>query len=863
MNSKHVSLFIMIFLVLFASVLNAQNNKTTYATLGNGMKLVLKENHSTPMITSVVFVNAGARYENEKTNGMTHFLEHLLFDGTETRNRLQVTETIEEYGGYINAFTRKDLTAYLVLMPKDYIDTGLAVQSDQLFNSVIPESELPKERKIVIEEIRKSNDVPSTLVDYYFNEVVYEGTPYARTVLGTEDHISNMAREDIVEYYEKYYIPNNMIALIIGDFDTDAMIAKFDSYFGQTEKEKMPKIELVNFLIPEGRNLNETTLPTKNYHVDLAFPAPHYTDHDYYPYYMMVEYMSSGETSPLTKDIVDKGLASSVSAYLETQKDFSLMHVSAVTDSPENARAVVWEIERILGSPEEITPGFKAFNGLIVSKKTQEIYLREKLHYYGFIIAPMMVSTGYEFVETMIDSLETVEPIEIANLSERYFSPIRYIGTLVSPEEKASEQLMTATSSDSRKVTLDNGLEVIIDQSPDSRVFAVNIFGKNRAAMEPAGKDGITDFLNRMLEKGTQEHDKEALAEELSNIGANLTVTDNPYIPYDDRYTSRQYSFIKFETIDDFASRGIDLLAEMLINPALDSAEVAAVKREMAAALGMASGSTYQNARNGFYKAMFGKNHPFSKIPLGTHRTVMVITANDLRAYHEKYYAPNNMIMTICTNLDADWVLDKIRATFGKMDYVAQEEVDIKPPATPEGVVAVNIPMDKEQAYIYLGGPTIGINDPDFAALDVATEILSSRLALELREVQGLAYSVGAGLATAKNFGWFLVSMGTGVENYQVAYDGILGEIRRIQSEPVTEAEIRKARNSIQGSYLTRRLSRINQAYYMTLYEFWGMGYQYGPEYMEKIKNVSIEDIQRAASQYLPSENYFLSTVGL
>jgi len=179
-NLKMISYSLFLIFIFTISLLAEDNNRTTYATLGNGMKLVLKENHSSPMITSVVFVNAGARYENQKTNGITHFLEHLLFNGTNTRDRIELNETITEYGGYINAFTRKDLTAYLVLMPKEYIDIGLDIQSDQLFNSIIPEAELDKERKIVIEEIRKANDVPETLAEYFFNEVVFEGTPYAR-----------------------------------------------------------------------------------------------------------------------------------------------------------------------------------------------------------------------------------------------------------------------------------------------------------------------------------------------------------------------------------------------------------------------------------------------------------------------------------------------------------------------------------------------------------------------------------------------------------------------------------------------------------------------------------------------------------
>ncbi len=135
---------------------------STRVTLDNGMQVILVENHSSPMIASIVFVNAGARYENEFNNGSTHFLEHLLFDGTKTKTQEQLDDAIERHGGYINAFTRKELTGYLVLMPTQYIDYGLDVQSDQLFNSILPDDRFPKERKIVIEEIRQSDDDPTT-----------------------------------------------------------------------------------------------------------------------------------------------------------------------------------------------------------------------------------------------------------------------------------------------------------------------------------------------------------------------------------------------------------------------------------------------------------------------------------------------------------------------------------------------------------------------------------------------------------------------------------------------------------------------------------------------------------------------------
>src|SRR5512139_1808172 len=150
-NRKCLTAFVIMMLTWGAIALAGL--PSTKVTLDNGMQVILVENHSSPMIASIVFVNAGARYENEFNNGSTHFLEHLLFDGTKTKTQEQLDDEIERHGGYINAFTRKELTGYLVLMPTQYIDYGLDVQSDQLFNSILPEDRFPKERKIVIEEI--------------------------------------------------------------------------------------------------------------------------------------------------------------------------------------------------------------------------------------------------------------------------------------------------------------------------------------------------------------------------------------------------------------------------------------------------------------------------------------------------------------------------------------------------------------------------------------------------------------------------------------------------------------------------------------------------------------------------------------
>jgi predicted Zn-dependent peptidase len=206
--------------------------QTESFTLDNGMRVILKENHSSPMVASLVFVKSGSRYEGKFENGITHFLEHLLFDGTTTMSRERLDKSITDLGGYINAFTRKDLTAYLVLLPKQYIDYGMTVQADMLFNSVFPESEMTKERNVVIEEIKKDMDSPSAPSDELFAEAAYGSTLYGRPVLGYKSFIENIDRDAIIAYWKKYYQPGNMETLVIGDFDAAQMKQQVMAIFG-------------------------------------------------------------------------------------------------------------------------------------------------------------------------------------------------------------------------------------------------------------------------------------------------------------------------------------------------------------------------------------------------------------------------------------------------------------------------------------------------------------------------------------------------------------------------------------------------------------------------------------------------------
>ena len=412
----------------------------------------------------------------------------------------------------------------------------------------------------------------------------------------------------------------------------------------------------------------------------------------------------------------------------------------------------------------------------------------------------------------------------------------------------------------SREV-LSNGLTIIIKHNPDSRIFALNILGKNRAVWDKSHQSGITDLVNRMLVKGTEEKNAEEIQAALDDIGAKLKTNDSPYIPYDDRYTWRAYSFIRFETIDEYAEDGLEILYEIIAKPSFDEAELEKIKSKVMGIFGMESGSTYKVCRDLYYSKLF-ENHPLSEKVLGDRRSLSGITSDDLTEYHKKYYTGGNLIISVVSNIEPETVMKWIKKRFGKLPSYNTKNIIMPDAIKAEGIIEISQPMEKEQVYIYLGNIVPGLTSDRAPAIKLAVEILSTRLKLNLREKQGLAYSVGAGVRFLENFGWFTCVMGTGHENFNIARDGILAEINKLKNEPIEQAELDKARNSLWGSMLMRNMSCINQAYNMAYFEFVNVGFDYDSDYKERLDKITVEDVQKAAGQFLDTDNYIQAYVG-
>ncbi|HAP67536.1 MAG TPA: hypothetical protein DCQ99_07100, partial [Nitrospinae bacterium] len=200
---KYISfIFTLIFLLWGKDLpaVTAQNIK-----LSNGFEVILIENHQSPVISCVVTVKTGASNEDFSNSGVSHMLEHLLFNGTGKRTQEELYRETDFYGIYNNAHTDMDYTNYIVLVEKSHIEKALDIQSDMLFNSIFPENKFEKEKGIILNEIARDVSEPSSFEDELFNLRFFNGTPYNLPVIGLPETIKNISREQVKEYYERYY----------------------------------------------------------------------------------------------------------------------------------------------------------------------------------------------------------------------------------------------------------------------------------------------------------------------------------------------------------------------------------------------------------------------------------------------------------------------------------------------------------------------------------------------------------------------------------------------------------------------------------------------------------------------------------
>jgi len=296
--------------------------------LKNGTRIVTEE---IPYVNSVsigIWVKAGSRYENPDNNGVSHFIEHMLFKGTEKRSAKEIATAIDKIGGQLNAFTSKESTCFYAKVLDTHFDIALDVLSDMYFNSVFAEEEIEKEKGVVLEEINMYEDSPEDLVHDLFSQAVWSGNPLGMPILGTEQSLEKLNRESIMSYFNSHYTPCNTVISVVGNIKHNDAVNRIREYFEKAEKREAGNSGIVKPVFEPEVTLKSKS--TEQVHLCIGFNGVDMNSKSLYPMLVFNNVFGGAMSSRLFQKIrEERGLAYSVFSYPSSFEDCGLFSIYA------------------------------------------------------------------------------------------------------------------------------------------------------------------------------------------------------------------------------------------------------------------------------------------------------------------------------------------------------------------------------------------------------------------------------------------------------------------------------------------------------------------------------------------------------
>ncbi|MFQ5515101.1 MAG: M16 family metallopeptidase [Myxococcota bacterium] len=826
-------------------------------TLDNGLEVVLIEDHSAPVVALNIWVRVGSADERPEEGGMAHVFEHMLFKGTKRRAVGEIAATVEAAGGNINAFTSFDMTVYHITMASRDAAVGIDVLADAVQHSTFDPTELAREEEVVLEEIRRSKDSPQRELSQAVFSLAYRAHPYRLPVIGTEEQVESFTREQLLDFYHRWYVPNNMTFVAVGDLDPEATLEQIRAAFAEAK----PRRDLEHARMPEPpqeaphsavvrRDFEQTLL-------GLAYPITAFRAADT-PYLdLLSQILGGGESSRLYRNVKDRlETVHTIGSSAYTPLDPGLLLIDAAVD-PEGIEsgleAVAREIQRLRAfGPSEVELERARVNLLasqVYEKETMQGQAR-KLGYYETL------GGGLEAEAEYLDRIKRATPEDIERVARTYLAPDRVNVVTLLPQKARpdlSEDALLASfrMAASRRpapqgakiaesifrYTLPNGLRVIVKPNPTIPLVSLRIAFLGGQLVETEQTQGLSSFLADLLERGTEQRSAAQLAAEIEGIAGSL-----------EGFSGRNSFGLSAEFLSESLDTGLELFTDVLLHPAFDALELEKLRTERLAELKRREDHLSHKAFELFSHALFG-DHPYGLQLLGTQESVSHFEREALRHYYERYARPRNGVLAIVGDVDPDAFVEVLSARLA--EWPDDRPVTLAPrpePPEPDAPRRAELEKGKAQVHLVLGFPGLALDDPDLPALEVLTQILSGqggRLFLELRDRRSLAYSVSAFSIEGVDEGAFGVYIASAPDKLDESLAGLERELARLSEQPVSAEELSRAKGYLIGSHAVALQRFATQASQLSLNELYGLGATHHLEYAKRIDAVELSDVER------------------
>jgi predicted Zn-dependent peptidase len=857
-------------------------------SLPSGAKAVLWPQPGSGTVLVTVAVPAGSQDEPAGNGGLSHYLEHLLFDGFDTLDERGVTESFERLSAYMNAFTREQATVFFALVPRDRAVPAAELMAGMLTRSTIGPEVFDKERKVILEELAKDHASPSGLREEALRSVLWGGTPLAHPVGGTEASVAATDRETVVDYWRRHYRPDGFRVLVTGDLPIEGL-EEVLAPFVELERAGAPPIRpdplrwpgwgewagadvpaapqtggMPGMGMPGGHGMGGRSGPPSGGTLAVVVAAPDRLSTAGTEIDVLARWLESAE-GPLASVLVP-GLAGEVSAARLPRQPRDLIEIrveaSAGVGAGELLAQTLGALVAAADGPDDV-----AADQIQDAWAADRALNDQRLHYAAVFYGEALAASRGGLAEAL-QPLEVPAP-DLRTAATLMFSDPRgrtraaWLGSggpegrepLPEParvDVTPPRSVLEAGPLESRVVTLDNGVVVGILPELGSAVFGIHLLVADRALAEPAELPGIADLVHRLLPGGTVLGGRSELERRISRSGFEVKAADSPAIPFDDRYHVPDFSYVRMEGPAAGLGSALEMLAEMVRQPAWDDdGWREAVAGHDASRAADNAGS--ERAEQLFMRTLLGPDHPLARPVSGPAEAPTPSPEEVLslwQSWPDGYFRPDHLVVTVASPLPADQTVMLVRDVFSG-GPAASPRRGPYPPAVAATDREVTVDAGPAPQVTVLWGRAVEVAAADRAALLVAMEALSDRMTAGIREREGLAYRLGASVRHLPDGRWIVAArVGTRPDNARRVADLVNELVEELGAAPPTADDLDRLSARRQRTRMLRTLSAASRAYRVGRAIFEGSG---SPLAVDEaaLAAVSPADVQHAVSTYL------------
>jgi len=417
-------LLLLLVLAVGGAAAQSSGDRVVAATLDNGLRVLLQEDHRSPIVSFQMWYRVGSRNESRGATGIAHFLEHMMFKGTPTHGQGQFARLVEQNGGQDNAFTSQDVTSYYVNIAADKIDLVIDLESDRMHNLLLDAKEINSEREVVIEERRtRTEDDPGGFLGEEVSSIAFKNHPYGAPIIGWMEDLKRITPEEIRAFYKTYYVPNNAILVAVDDFKAPEVLAKIRAKFGRIPKGPAPPPVLAVEPPQNGERRVTVSKQAQLPIVYVGYHVPNQKSPDAFALDMLSTILSEGRASRLYKRLVHERQIA-----LEAGGDFNYFALEPnlfwFWGTPMPGQTPEAMEKALLGEMETLKNELVTDEELQRAKNQVEaafVFQEDSVHRRGALLARFELVGGYAEKDRYVERLRAVTAADVQRVARTYF----------------------------------------------------------------------------------------------------------------------------------------------------------------------------------------------------------------------------------------------------------------------------------------------------------------------------------------------------------------------------------------------------------------------------------------------------------